>query len=620
MSSRRPAKRPTAGASSGVVLRGASGWSAFHEHQYGSARWNRLLQALAGEGRFAAFVASAEGETCHRQTPAASVPPDSHKREDLRCTYTASSEDRKDARVGGGENRSCGTSEGTERNACANRPLHFQGNPPAFSQEVREELLEFLHLRTSGLPSPNVFLVPRNGKGGEEKSLDAVDEDQSEQSRPGESRASCHPLPPVPPSSSPTAEPSIKAACAVASSADASLSSPSPSGPSPSSVACSTGSSSVARSCSPSPCAASTPTSSSGFSTVTRDRERSAQETALLETLEKEKVYYLDGASAFAACTLRVSPGDRILDLCAAPGGKSLVLASMLFSSTSSPPVSGSVPPSQKQKSRDAGLLVCNEASRPRMERLQKVLHTFLPPEIFNKRLVQVTCASGTKGGSYERFRPFDKILVDAPCSSDRHLLKQGRSALASWASGVPKTHAERQLQLLKGALGLLRVGGVLLYSTCALSEVENEKVVEKLLKSCGGSVKEIPLLVDPVRPASASGFSRVAVLPHSAPVEAAKETTETHETSGGRSLPVAVSPHSRHPSPGRVESSGPSDTSTREKRSEDEGGENAGDRPPLWILETRERGAIMLPDAPAGFGPLFMCKLQLVAPLQRRL
>ena len=82
-----------------------------------------------------------------------------------------------------------------------------------------------------------------------------------------------------------------------------------------------------------------------------------------------------------------------------------------------------------------------------------------------------------------QQFSPkgYDRILVDAPCSSDRHLLKQ--RALATWSTRTCKENAERQIMLLTHAEKLLRPGGVMVYSTCALNSMENDEVVEKFLR-----------------------------------------------------------------------------------------------------------------------------------------
>lgn len=153
--------------------------------------------------------------------------------------------------------------------------------------------------------------------------------------------------------------------------------------------------------------------------------------------------YFLDGASVLAALAVSAKPGDSVLDLCAAPGGKSLVLATSLLAAPGAPAV--------------GGRLVCNDSSKPRALRLQRVLSTFLPQELLapggKAPIVSVTSVDAATGNSpvaIQRLGPYDRILVDAPCSSDRHLARQGGSALAHWASGAVKANAERQLELLR--------------------------------------------------------------------------------------------------------------------------------------------------------------------------
>ena len=194
--------------------------------------------------------------------------------------------------------------------------------------------------------------------------------------------------------------------------------------------------------------------------------------------------YFLDGASAIAAAAMKVEPGASVLDLCAAPGGKSLMLASMLFTEGDE-----TVP----------GRLVCNEMSRPRLQRLQKVLSSFLPSEMLSPGAtgrVSITNVDAASGGPapvpLQRLAPFDYVLVDAPCTSDRHLVHQGNAALAHWAAGAVKANAERQLELLRCAAGLVKPGGVVLYATCALSEAENDGVVQKFIKKGNFTPEEV--------------------------------------------------------------------------------------------------------------------------------
>jgi 16S rRNA C967 or C1407 C5-methylase (RsmB/RsmF family) len=180
---------------------------------------------------------------------------------------------------------------------------------------------------------------------------------------------------------------------------------------------------------------------------------------------DEDEPYFLDSASIFAARALEIpaqgtvldasSAGVRILDACAAPGGKSLVLASRL----------------------PAGArLVANELSSDRRRRLREVLDRHLGPEARSR--VEV---SGRDAAALCRSRPdaFDAILLDAPCSSERHVLRQAR-ALAEWSPSRIRGLAVRQWALLSSALIMLKNGGCLVYSTCALSPAENDEVVAR--------------------------------------------------------------------------------------------------------------------------------------------
>ncbi|CDJ46310.1 hypothetical protein, conserved [Eimeria brunetti] len=196
----------------------------------------------------------------------------------------------------------------------------------------------------------------------------------------------------------------------------------------------------------------------------------------------RTKTYFLDGASALAAFALGARPGDVVLDMCAAPGGKALIILSMLTQATVPPYIIGKPCMQSETNSDDSedeleGMLVCNDISRDRLARLQSTLNKFLPPYATAGQRLQFSCADICKGGAFERFAPYDRILLDAPCSSDRHLLHKGGAAMANWSLGTPKAHAERQLKMLRIASKLLKKDGIILYSTCALSELENDGV-----------------------------------------------------------------------------------------------------------------------------------------------
>lgn len=184
-------------------------------------------------------------------------------------------------------------------------------------------------------------------------------------------------------------------------------------------------------------------------------------------------VYIMDPASAFAARALQVQAGDRVLDLCAAPGGKTLILAEAL---------------------RESGELICNDVSAERRERLKKVIQQYIPREVRDR--VRIAGKDGVRFGLQEP-AGYDCILLDAPCSGERHLL-QNPSELAEWSPRRVEHLATRQYALLAGAALAVRPGGRILYSTCALSPTENDEVIGRLLKKKKGAYRV--LSVEPPR------------------------------------------------------------------------------------------------------------------------
>lgn len=170
-----------------------------------------------------------------------------------------------------------------------------------------------------------------------------------------------------------------------------------------------------------------------------------------------QQSYFLDKASFFAAKQMPVLDEGLCLDMCAAPGGKSLVLITQILKA-------------QAQ-------LQANEPSAARRARLQKVLREHLSDEDFSR--VKISSYDGSlmcrKNFLYER------ILVDAPCSSERHVLADEKY-LSQWTEARIKNLAIRQWSLLSSAFLMLKEDGFLLYSTCALSDAENDFVIDKLL------------------------------------------------------------------------------------------------------------------------------------------
>ena len=155
-----------------------------------------------------------------------------------------------------------------------------------------------------------------------------------------------------------------------------------------------------------------------------------------------------------AAALLAPEPGDRVLDLCAAPGGKSTQLAAYL---------------------NQTGLLVANEIHSARCKILSQ-----------NMERLGISNAIVTNEDSFTlaaRFPEyFDKIMVDAPCSGEG-MFRKNPEAASEWSLANVKNCAARQSEILDNAAEMLVPGGKIVYSTCTFSPEENEQVIASFLE-----------------------------------------------------------------------------------------------------------------------------------------
>ena len=165
-----------------------------------------------------------------------------------------------------------------------------------------------------------------------------------------------------------------------------------------------------------------------------------------------------DEASQLIPELLQVCEGERVLDLCAAPGMKTSLLADSVGD----------------------GLLVACDASARRLQTLQKLL----PRLTANASAVRVVRLDATQPLPFRQ--QFDRILLDAPCSGTGTL---ARNPEIKWR--LTKDDLERlpviQSQILSNALSVLAPGGRLIYATCSLEPEENEQVVERVLPATAG-------------------------------------------------------------------------------------------------------------------------------------
>ncbi len=166
-------------------------------------------------------------------------------------------------------------------------------------------------------------------------------------------------------------------------------------------------------------------------------------------------LYYLQEPSAMTpASRLPVEPGERVLDLCAAPGGKATELGAKL---------------------QGRGLLAANDISSSRARALLKNLELAGIPNIY---------VLSEEPGKLARRMPefFDKVLVDAPCSGEG-MFRKDPSMIRSWEERGPEYYSGIQRELICAAADLLKPGGMLMYSTCTFDVREDEEIVEWLLE-----------------------------------------------------------------------------------------------------------------------------------------
>lgn len=183
--------------------------------------------------------------------------------------------------------------------------------------------------------------------------------------------------------------------------------------------------------------------------------------------------YVMDPGSYLIARALNVQAGDQVLDMCAAPGGKSLVLIEAL---------------------QGKGEIVLNEISQTRRERLKKVIQQYVPRSV--RENVRI---SGKDGGLFAKTHSehFNRILVDAPCSGERHLL-ESQKHLAAWSPSQSKQLSQRQYALVTGAIEAVGDAGSIVFSTCSLSKLENDFVVNRVLNKKADRVKLVQSSISP--------------------------------------------------------------------------------------------------------------------------
>jgi NOL1/NOP2/sun family putative RNA methylase len=169
------------------------------------------------------------------------------------------------------------------------------------------------------------------------------------------------------------------------------------------------------------------------------------------------QVFIQNAASWLPVLALDTQPGERILDVCAAPGGKTTHIAA---------------------QAGNKAVLWANDNSRPRLVKLQATVARL------GAHVERFTLFDATQLARKLDDEQFDKILLDAPCSGEGPMHLDQDKDFATWSLAQIKRLQQLQKRILTQAWQLLKPGGRLVYSTCTMAPEENEAVVDYLLRS----------------------------------------------------------------------------------------------------------------------------------------
>ncbi|ETO76455.1 hypothetical protein F444_08139 [Phytophthora nicotianae P1976] len=201
--------------------------------------------------------------------------------------------------------------------------------------------------------------------------------------------------------------------------------------------------------------------------------------SCLLEQTDRGNIDRQEAVSMLPVLFLDVQRGHRVLDMCASPGSKTTQVIDFLLSTESD------------NSAEQSGLVIANDLDK---KRAYMLVHRLSRNTL---RRAVVTCGAGdTFPGLYDAetktLQPtnvFDRVLCDVPCSGDG-TLRKNQALWKDWHIGQGLTLHPTQLALALRGAALLKVGGIMVYSTCSFNPVENEAVVAELLRRAGGSLE----------------------------------------------------------------------------------------------------------------------------------
>lgn len=185
--------------------------------------------------------------------------------------------------------------------------------------------------------------------------------------------------------------------------------------------------------------------------------------TVPLEALGRGHCYIQDPSTAIAPRLLDPQPGEKILDACASPGGKTALVAQLMKNR-------GSITACDREPKRIA--LLRENATRLQAGIVQIIQHDWISEKL---------------SAELETAAPFDRILIDAPCTNTG-VIRRRVDVRWRLQRGDLQRMQRQQVDIARGVSRLLKPGGILVYSTCSLEAEENESVVERLVSELSGA------------------------------------------------------------------------------------------------------------------------------------
>ncbi len=199
-----------------------------------------------------------------------------------------------------------------------------------------------------------------------------------------------------------------------------------------------------------------------------------------LSAWEDGGLYIQSASSSLAVHAMQVEQGMRVLDMCAAPGSKTTLIAALM---------------------QNTGMLIANDRSRKRLYRLREILQN---QGVTN---TEVLCGPGERLGQTHA-DCFDRVLVDAPCSGEGRFRLDKPLRFERWSVQEIRSLSKLQEQLLVAAMRCVTVGGLVVYSTCTFAPEENELVLDKVLNRNSINAKLVPLPSHLIPPTSSIPLS----------------------------------------------------------------------------------------------------------------